>query len=260
MRRIHLFEWEDQPWCPRALRDAGTAYLRVAARVSGQTAKLSPKLVETLDRTGETRIVDLCSGGGGPLPELVATLVSQGRDVRATLTDLYPNRAAFASVASDPRVTVWDAPVDATAVPDALPGLRTLFNSFHHLRPAAAKAVLADAARSNRPIAVFELVGRTPPMLLGMVFSPIGVLLLMPLTRPLRPAALIFTYLIPLLILLVLWDGIVSCLRVYSPRELAEMTASIDAPPGYTWDIGTIPMGPPGMRATYLIGRPNPEP
>jgi hypothetical protein len=30
MRRMHLFEIEDQSWCPRAVRDAMTDYLRFA--------------------------------------------------------------------------------------------------------------------------------------------------------------------------------------------------------------------------------------
>jgi hypothetical protein len=254
--RVHLFEWEDQPWFPRVVRDAATGYLRVAARVSGQTAKLLPKLTETLDAAHEDRLVDLCSGGGGPVPDLVGELATRGRVVSATLTDLYPNRDALAAAAaaSGGRITAHDGPVDATAVPAELSGVRTMFNSFHHLRPDLARAVLADAARARRPIAVFELVGRRPGMILGMLFAPLAVLFMMPLVRPVNWLALVLTYLFPIVPLVVLWDGIVSCLRVYSPHELAGLTAGLDA--GYKWDIGTIPLGPPGLHATYLIGQP----
>ncbi len=37
------------------------------------------------------------------------------------------------------------ASIDALDVPAERPGLRTLFNAFHHLRPEQARAVLASA-------------------------------------------------------------------------------------------------------------------
>jgi hypothetical protein len=76
----------------------------------------------------------------------------------------------------------------------------------------------------------------------------------MPTIRPLKLSWLFFTYLVPLVPLLVLWDGVVSCLRIYSPRELRDL---VDALPDndYEWDIGTIPLGGPA-HATYLVGRP----
>ncbi len=256
MGRVHLFELEDQPWFPAVIRDAATAYLDVAGRVTGQTRKLLPKLREALDRSGERRIVDLCTGSGGPATLLVGALADDGVEVTAELTDLYPNRPALdrAVAAGGGRIRYRAEPTDATAVPAELSGVRTIFNALHHLRPPVARAVLANAARDRRAIAVFELVGRTPPMLLGMLLAPIFTLLLIPLARPVKASWLVFTYLIPIVPLVVLWDGIVSCLRVYSPAELERLVAEIDAP-GYRWDIGHVPLGP-GARATYLVGTP----
>ena len=55
---------------------------------------------------------------------------------------------------------------------------------------------------------------------------------------------------LPLLPLIVLFDGIVSCLRTYSPDELV---ASLDAP-SYTWEIGTESVRGAPVSLTYLIG------
>ena len=74
MGRIHLFELEDQPWFPSLLRDAGTAYLRKAAALTGQPGFMAPKLAELLRSSGARRLVDLCSGGGGPVPEILDEL------------------------------------------------------------------------------------------------------------------------------------------------------------------------------------------
>lgn len=65
MGLAYLFEFEDQSWCPAALRNAVTGYLRLVVQVTRQVAPVAPALVGLLERSGETRILDLCSGSGG---------------------------------------------------------------------------------------------------------------------------------------------------------------------------------------------------
>lgn len=258
--RVHLFELEDQPWFPRVLRDGGTAYLALAAGASGHAALLAPKLAEVLRASGEMRILDLCSGGGGPLREIVPLLARDGLDVRALLTDFYPNEAALASTAdaSGGRVAWSREPVDATRVPRDLPGVRTLFNALHHFRPDAVRAILTDAVEAGRPIAAFELVGRQPLTLASMLVNPFLCALSVPFLRPFRPAWIPLTYVVPALPLFVLFDGVVSCLRVYAPDELHALIASL-APrhrDAFTWDVGRIRLGAAPAWATYVTGMP----
>jgi len=257
LKRLHLFELEDQSWFPALLRDAGTAYIRRVLEWSGHAKLLVPKLREALERSGEKRLLDLCSGGGGAIPVVVRELERAGLDVRARLTDYYPNEAAFRAIAADSsgRIDYAPRPVDATDVPADEPGLRTLFNAFHHFRPADARRILGGAVRTGRPIAVFEIVGRQLLPIVGILLSPLQVFALMPFVRPLRASWLFFTYVVPAIPLLVLWDGLVSCLRVYSPDELRELIAGLDAP-GWTWDVGTIRLGRAPAHATYLVGYP----
>src|SRR5678809_1609560 len=63
--RLHLFELEDQPWFPDVIRNGGTDYLRYLLIATEVYKPCIILLNETLKQTGETRIVDLCSGGGG---------------------------------------------------------------------------------------------------------------------------------------------------------------------------------------------------
>ena len=79
------------------------------------------------------------------------------------------------------------------------------------------------------------------------------VFLAAPFLKPFRVSRLVFTYLIPLVPLFLLWDGFVSCLRVYSPAELRDLVSQLGAT-NYEWDIGTTRVGP-GV-VTYLIGIP----
>lgn len=256
MPRVHLLELEDQPWFPAILRDGGTAFLAFAERMSGHGRGMAEPLVRALEATGATHLVDLCSGGGGPAAVMVDELARRGHEVTVTLTDLYPNPEAFAwSAALAPgRVTGLPSPVDARAVPRELVGLRTIFNAFHHFRPDDARRVLQNAVDAGQPVAVFEVVSREAPMLLGLLGAPITATLSFPLWRPFRWAWLPFI-LLPVLQLFILWDGLVSWLRIYSEPELRALAASLDAP-GWTWDIGKVRHGDTPLHGTFLVGVP----
>jgi len=255
MRRLHLFEFGDQQWFPRLLRDAETAYLATAYRFLPQlVARWAEKLSTVLPPGEPSEIVDLCSGSGGAMPLMVEELVKRGYDVRATLTDLYPNPKSV----EHPRIVWLAEPVDAASVPPKLAGVRTMFSAFHHFRPNAAKSILRDAFEHRRAICVFESGSGTLLTAGMMVGVPIAVLLLMPFARPFRWTYAVFTYLIPLTPLVVLWDGMVSLFRVYSPKQMKKLTAEFEAP-DYVWEIGriegrSIPGGLP-----YAIGRPIPR-
>jgi hypothetical protein len=259
MGRVHLFEREDQAWFPAAWRDAGTAYLRKAASVTGQPGFMAPKLAELLRASGARRIVDLCSGGAGPIPEILRELEQQGLEVDATLTDFYPNTQGMARVAAESkgRIDFRGGPVDAKQVPADLPGCRTLFNGLHHFRPGDAREILRSAAESKQPIAIFEGVERSAPCLLGILFAPIAVLLLVPFLRPFRFSWLIFTYLVPIIPLFVLWDGFVSSLRVYSVPELEELVDGLGGA-DYVWEAGKIKLGAQPVHTPYLLGHAKP--
>ena len=252
MRRLHLIELEDQPWFPAVIRDLATDYLQFIQERFRMDRAMAPLVRRALDEGRTDRIVDLCSGGTGPLLGVVTGLAAEGRRVRATLTDLYPNLSAFEKIAaaSDGLVTFEREPVDARRVPERLVGLRTIFNAFHHLRPADARAVLHAAAAAGQPIAILEISERslrTIPVLL----SPLFVMLATPFMRPFTWQRFVFTYVIPLVPFTVLWDGVVSQLRAYTVDELRGLC---DGSAPMRWEAGQVPIAKGNGRLTYLIG------
>ena len=255
MARVHLAELEDQSWFPALFRDAGTAYLRLGAELTGQAGYMVPQLAKLLRATGVTKIVDLGSGGAGPIADIVTGLRDGGIEASAVMTDLYPSETVLAGVASGSQgaLSVHAEPVDATAVPASLSGCRTLFNAFHHFRPELAKAILQNAVDAKEPIAVFEVVERSAPALVAMLFAPIIVLLAVPFLRPFDWRWLFFTYLIPIIPLFVMYDGFISCLRVYSIAELDGLIESLDAE-GYAFETGRVQIGRAPAFVTYLLG------
>ena len=256
MGRIHLFELEDQPWFPRMIRAYMQDHLRFMGDWSGPAYQgFVEKLRTALERVGQREILDLCSGGGGPIKIILRMLQAQGFAATARLTDLYPNTAAYEQLERESNGTIQGhpSPVNATNVPQELSGFRLLANGFHHFRPEDAARVLADAVTKRQSIAVIEMVSRSALAFFSVGIGLLTVFIATPFVKPFRFSRLLFTYLLPLMPLCILWDGLVSCLRVYSPDELRTLVSQLGHPE-YDWDIGTLRMGP-GV-ATYLIGTP----
>lgn len=252
-----MFELEDQPWFPAIIRDLATDYLQFVEAKAALHRPVVPLLTDAIRASGATRVIDLCAGGGGPVVALREDLERAGVDVPFVLTDKYPNLPAFAAItAAHPRITGHPVPVDAAAVPRELTGFRTVFNAFHHFRPGAARAVLRSAIDARQPIGIFEIPERTIGMVLvTVIMAPLMVFLTAPLIRPFRWERLLFTYLIPLVPLTCLWDGLVSMLRAYTPEELEELARS-HGDVGYSWKAGKVKLDRSTAHLTYLVGIP----
>ena len=256
--RLHLFELNDQSWFPSVIRDLTTDYLHFVATKFALHQPAASLVAEALQRSGCTRIVDLCSGGGGSMPSLVQALAAQGIKPQVTLTDRFPNTQAFQQVAaaSNGQISFRNDPVDARTVPPDIRGLRTMFNAFHHFRPCDAKAVLRDAVQAGQPIGIFEIPDRNLRTLVPVfLLVPLLVAITTPFIRPFRWRRLLWTYLLPLVPLACWWDGIVSQLRAYSPVELQDLAEAAEAHT-YCWRAGRVPIVSSPGYLTYLIGYP----
>ncbi len=214
--RVHLVEIHDLPSCPRSLRDALTDFLAFTENLAGAYDPVAPLLRRALEQTQARRIVDLCSGAGGPWRRLASRV-----GVPVLLTDLYPHHESVIRV-------------DARAVPAGLDGFRTIFTAFHHFRPAEARAILSDAVGRGQGIGVFEIARRAPLEIAVVALTWLGTIVSAPFVRP-------------------TFDGIVSCLRTYSTPELEELVRGLDS---YDWEIGDFRGGWSPLRGSYLIGVP----
>ena len=258
MKRLHLFEFHDLAWIPSAWRDALTDFMAFFAVRFNVYRPLLPLLESHLQRLRPKQIVDLGSGSGGPARTLLRQIRTiDGKTVSVLLTDKYPNLAAFKRAKEEAweRIDYMNSSIDATAVPQQLPGFRTMFASFHHFRPGQAREILQDAATSGQGIAVFEYTERNAMIwALPILLTPVFIWLSTPFVRPLTWRHLFWTYIIPVVPLIAAWDGFVSCLRTYSPEELRKLSESSGAP-GYKWEIGRV-RSFAACRVTYLFGYP----
>ena len=260
-KRRHFIEIHEQRWCPAVIRDGATDYLRFIAAIGRQYRYVIPLLQGALLASDSKRIIDLCSGGGGPWPQIHRGLYAgMHRPIPILRTDLYPNQAAAQPTGSaSPLIQFVTTPVDAAEIPVELTGFRTLFTAFHHFTPQNARSILQDAVRNGQGIAVFEQTARTPLALLVMLVLPFLAYLSAPFLRPFRADRLFWTWIIPIIPLALCFDGIVSCLRTYTELELNEMTAGLEQYPvgaRYQWEIGHVPSPLSPIGITYAIGYP----
>jgi len=255
---MHLIEIHEQPWCPASLRDALTDYLQFAIESGNPYGAIVERLKQSVLRARATRIIDLCSGGGGPWRRLHREFASTNFPIEVCLTDKYPNLAAFrlAQAESGGKLSFYPEQVNAESVTHELKGFRTFFSSFHHFKPEIARAILNDAAQQRQGVGVFEATARQPLAILLMFLTPLIVLLVTPLIRPFRWSRLFWTYALPLVPLIVFWDGVVSCLRTYSPAELRELTNGL-GDGDYIWELGEEKYTRALIPVTYLIGYPS---
>jgi hypothetical protein len=264
LRRLQLFEWEDQPWLPTPIRDFITDHLRYTSNERMRhpvNLAMAERLMTLLRKTGQRRIVDLCAGGGGPLPDICRIFENElGYPVEILLTDLYPNARAFRQLEAESggRIKARYDSTSAFDVPADLDGVRTVFTAFHHFKPEDARLILGDAVRKRAPIAVFEPLERTVRCV-----ALVGVMSLLrgfthtPRLGSLTRARLLLTYVLPIAPAVFAWDGMVSALRSYNSNELRDLAFSITGD-GYRWEWGRFDVrGPYGsMPTTYLIGFP----
>ncbi len=256
MRRIHAFEFHDLSWFPIRFRNAVTDYLQFVANRFDVYKNVLPVIEKGIQRSGNNTIVDIASGGGGGLVKITEHLKRRIPALKIILTDYYPNIDAFKKTkAKHPNVFEYmEASVNAMDVPPHLKGFRTQFLSFHHFRPKDAKAILQNAVDSNQAIGIFEAQKRDIKNVFQMFLSPLSVLLLTPFVKPFKFTRILFTYLIPVLPVVTLWDGVVSVLRTYTEAELKQMIVEVRNTAHFDWEVSIVKGKQ--MDILYLLGIP----
>ena len=134
-------------------------------------------------------------------------------------------------------------------------GLYLSVNSFHQFTVKEAKEILAQVSKNRQPIVVVEGNNDSLWQVFGMtVIVPLTVILTAPFVKPFRLERLVFTYLIPLLPSVTFLDGFIALFKLYAPKDLDELTASLNEE-NYYWRSGKMDNGR-GGKIIFLIGHP----
>ncbi|SFT82399.1 hypothetical protein SAMN05216474_2569 [Lishizhenia tianjinensis] len=257
MKRIHLFEFEDLHFFPEFLRNSMTNYLNAFHRVIKTKNDLSLVVKKALKISKATHIQDLCSGAGGPMPDVLREIQKdkEFEHLQLTLSDLYPNQQALKKFEAVNDINYLSSPVNAASIPKQENTLVTMICSMHHMPPKVAKEILLNAQHNNQCICVYEISDNSYPIVLFPINFLIGLIMpffVTPFVKNITWHQILFTYFIPLLPILISWDGTVSNVRTYTKSDWQELMGN-DLSEKYTWEIETVG---DKMKKIYVLGYP----
>jgi len=266
MKRIQLFEFEDFSWFPAPIRVGMTNLIMVLHRMLGTSNVLSNLLLQLRKRHHFTQIVDLGSGSGGAMPDVIKKVNAclENESLTLLLTDLHPSVSVVKQInQSDiPYLKYSSKAIDATNFIHVPKGLKTMINSFHHMPPKKAKTILREAQKTKSPILIYEMSENFVPLLVWWLFLPISLILLFvmalvmtPFVRHLHWKQLVFTYLIPIIPVAYAWDGQASLVRTYTFTDIELLLKDIKSET-YKWEIAPVKKENGKKLGYYILGLP----
>jgi hypothetical protein len=263
MKRIQLFEFEDFNWLPGPIRAGITNLIVVFHHLMKSRDVLSSLILSIREKRSFDQIVDMGSGSGGIMPEVQEKLKSEGTDLRLLLSDLHPSPQIVRRYEEDAKkdIQYWPESINATDLGKAPEGLKTMVNCFHHMPPNVAKEILRSAQENDQSLMIFEIAENKIPTLLWWLFLPVSLVILIimslfmtPFVRPLTPAQLFWTYIIPVIPIIYAWDGQASLVRTYTFDDIESLLP--EPSETYVWHME------PGQKADgkklgyYILGMP----
>ena len=256
MKRIHLFEFEDQHWLPSWLRECITRMIIPMHKLLGTSDIITEILAPALKKSGQSKILDLCSGSGGPMLEILDKLETDYdlKHIELTFSDLYPNEQMVNADLGN-NINYVSEPIDATKIPKNIDGFRTIICGFHHMKPNIAKEILSSAHKDKAPILIFEISDNSVPILLAFIALPVNFLMgfiVSLFVKPLTWQQIVFTYLIPIIPITFAWDGAISNIRTYTFSDMDELLEGLHSD-DYVWKKEMVKRK---TKHLYLLGMP----
>jgi hypothetical protein len=211
---MFLKELEDYPWFPSYLRKMQLEYV---GWISVQL-KLYKPILEELLQFRSNRWTDLASGSGWPAFYLQKNASHQ---IHYTLSDLYPE-----SISNEVKkqVEVELEPLNLIDFQPQTGKQYSIFNAFHHFTSEQQKQVINKMKEARASCIIAEVLEPTLVCFLQVILA---ALIVQPLTawaiKPFSVLRLITTYLIPIQLITVAWDGWLSVLKSKSVKQYKEL-------------------------------------
>lgn len=247
MKPIFLFEFMDQPWLPRGLRQTLREILECVCTPPFRRYYrwVAEEALKEARRRAVTQVVELGAGTARITATMAAiarsptcnsdqrhpstaqgTAPSSGQQPLMTFIccDNHPDPPSYKSLVrrfGDMVQPIFE-PVDLAA-PHGWTGeaLLVLSATLHHIPPAVRPEVLQRLCARGSTVLVFEPLRRTIWSMLYVLLSIVPSLLLPArfAHRPGRLRRVLWCWLVPAAPLFFCWDGIVSCLRQWTKLE-----------------------------------------
>lgn len=241
-------ELEDHSWFPIWLRRYQMEYISWMAVQFALYAPLVP-LMNTMQQKDRIREwTDCCTGAAGPVQYLLNKKFAVDT---IFLTDKYLQPVSI----SAPNSGVYFETIDVLNDPIPGKGLVTMFNALHHFSPQERQAIIAAIISTNRPFVFAEITHPTLINFLAITLATtFGQLLFTPFVHPFKFRRLLFTYLIPINLFSITWDGWMSVFRSISDKRFIALANKTSTP---NYSVSFVQKGPWWQKVSILTGQPN---
>ena len=173
------------------------------------------------------------------------------RPVDFVLTDIAPHISAWnAAAQKSPHLHYVSKSIDAANAPtDMLDSLglasrpagqkvvRLFSLAFHHFPDPLARSILENTLKTSSGFAILELQGRTLASCIMIALMGPLILLVTPFYFWRDPIHLIFTYLIPIIPIVLVFDGFVSSIRTRTGEEVKQMADALEGDASANWEF-----------------------
>jgi hypothetical protein len=210
-------ELEDYSWFPPFLRSFQTEYIGFVVTKFNVYGVFIQHL-KTLALSAQS-MTDLCSGSGEP----AISIFRKGNCFsHLSLSDKYPSEIEW----NDGKIS-YDMISSDVLEMEFKPGTYyTMFNAFHHFTDEEKLKIARRIETSGSAAFIVEILEPTVLCLLKVFFTTsIGSLLLTPFILPFSLRRLFFTYIIPINIITISYDGILSVLKSRSVKQYQNLFA-----------------------------------
>ena len=227
---MFLKELEDYPWFPSYLRKMQLEYV---GWISVQLRLYHP-LLKLLQQFPSNKWIDLASGSGWPAFYLQKNASHQ---IHYTLSDLYPE-----SISNEVKkqMEVELEPLNLIDFQPQSGKQYSIFNAFHHFTSEQQKQVINKMKEARASCIIAEVL---EPTLICFLQVTLAAFILQPLSawaiKPFAILRLITTYLIPIQLMTVAWDGWLSVVKSKTVKQYKELLSEF-ADHQYTIEVKRI--------------------
>jgi hypothetical protein len=226
-RRLQLFEFCDQAWLPAFIREAHLDCLNFIHTTYQPYFRLAGLIARWASQTGNAAVLDIGSGGAEQVARLIRCAIAQDVSLpRFVVSDLYPNIDAWRQVEGElgeQQLGHVEKPLSALNAQDSNLRNWSIFTAFHHLAPETARHFLANFAKHGNGLCIVELTKRRWLDIIPMIFA-LPVHLIVPFfAKKFKLSKLLVTTVLPIVPVMVSFDGVISVLRTYKPDEIVNM-------------------------------------
>jgi hypothetical protein len=211
-------ELEDYNWFPAVLRNFQTEFIGFIVDkfnvYGGFIQHLNALQLAKLPMT------DLCSGSGNP----AISIYRKSKCFSSLqLTDKFPSVLKI----DDTEIHYEIQPSDVLEMEFKPNTYYTMFNAFHHFTDEEKIKITQKIQNSGSDAFIVEILEPSAFYLLKIMFTTtIGCLILSPFMRPFSLKRLFFTYILPVNLITITFDGIVSVFKARSVKHYQHLFAN----------------------------------